>query len=147
MPPLHIKLGLVKQFVKALDKNSKAFQYLTILFPRLSPAKINGGIFPRPDIQKMMKSEEFEKLMTFKERNAWRAFKDVVENFLDNHKSDNYAKLIERLMRTYKIIGCRMSLKMHYLHSLIELFEQNMGSISEKHGERFHQEMAEKEKR
>lgn len=33
MPPLHIKLGLIKQFVKALDKDSAAFKYLKDLFP------------------------------------------------------------------------------------------------------------------
>jgi len=28
IPPLHIKLGLIKQFVKALDKTGKCFEYL-----------------------------------------------------------------------------------------------------------------------
>lgn len=29
LPPLHIKFGLMKQFVKALDKENKSFKYLT----------------------------------------------------------------------------------------------------------------------
>ncbi|MGH0118403.1 UNVERIFIED_CONTAM: hypothetical protein FKN15_023339 [Acipenser sinensis] len=36
MPPLHIKLGLMKQFVRALDKESAAFKYLQDFFPKLS---------------------------------------------------------------------------------------------------------------
>ena len=40
IPPLHIKLGLIKQFVTALDKESAAFKYLHVLFPKLSKAKI-----------------------------------------------------------------------------------------------------------
>jgi len=36
MPPLHIKLGLMKQFVSALDKESAAFKYLQDFFPKLS---------------------------------------------------------------------------------------------------------------
>ena len=43
LPPLHIKLGLFKQFVKALDKDSFAFAYLAEKFPSLSKAKIKGG--------------------------------------------------------------------------------------------------------
>src|SRR6218665_297222 len=35
MPPLHIKLGLIKQFVTALDKESAAFKYLQDLFQKL----------------------------------------------------------------------------------------------------------------
>ena len=45
MPPLHIKLGLIKQFVTALDKESAAFKYLQVLFPKLSEAKVKAGIF------------------------------------------------------------------------------------------------------
>ncbi|KAF2365902.1 hypothetical protein FHG87_003345 [Trinorchestia longiramus] len=33
LPPLHIKLGLMKNFVKAMDKNGAAFQHLCTLFP------------------------------------------------------------------------------------------------------------------
>ena len=48
LPPLHIKLGLVKQFVKALDFEGKVFQEICSMFPRLSNAKIKGGIFVGP---------------------------------------------------------------------------------------------------
>ena len=40
LPPLHIKLGLVKQFVKALDHGGDAFQEIRLLFPKLSEAKV-----------------------------------------------------------------------------------------------------------
>lgn len=48
MPPLHIKLGLMKQFVKALSNESKAFQYLKNIFPKLSEFKMKAGIFVGP---------------------------------------------------------------------------------------------------
>ena len=41
LPPLHIKLGLMKQFVKALPKEGPCFKYLTAKFPGLSDAKLN----------------------------------------------------------------------------------------------------------
>lgn len=39
LPPLHIKLGLVKNFIKRLDTNIGALDYLRHLFPKLSEAK------------------------------------------------------------------------------------------------------------
>jgi len=48
LPPLHIKLGLAKQFVKALTPESKAFQYICLTFPNLSRAKRQVGIFVVP---------------------------------------------------------------------------------------------------
>ena len=48
LPPLHIKLGLMKNFVKALDKNNPGFLYLQEKFPRLSKEKLKAGIFDGP---------------------------------------------------------------------------------------------------
>ena len=45
LPPLHIKLGLMKNFVKALNREGQAFKYLREKFPRLSDAKVKEGIF------------------------------------------------------------------------------------------------------
>ena len=43
--PLHIKLDLFKQFVKALEKDSEVFNFLRTCFPHLSIAKIKEGVF------------------------------------------------------------------------------------------------------
>lgn len=43
LPPLHLKLGYMKQFVKRLDGDSEAFLHLNVVFPRLSEAKIKEG--------------------------------------------------------------------------------------------------------
>ena len=42
---------------------------------------------------------------------------------------------------TYKEMGCRMSLKVHFLHSHLDAFPQNLGQFSDEQGERFHQGM------
>ena len=78
MPPLRIKLGLIKQFVKALDHNSEAFQYLQTVFPKLSEAKVKGGIFVGPQVKKLMHDEEFMMMLRSIERKAWKSFIDVV---------------------------------------------------------------------
>ena len=63
LPPLHIKLGLIKQFVKTLSKDGDTFKYLTSKFPGLSEAKLKEGILIGPDIRKLVKDELFETKM------------------------------------------------------------------------------------
>ena len=59
LPPLHIKLGLIKQLVKALDKDGECFKYIFQSFPRLSIERLKAGIFDGPDIPKLMQDENF----------------------------------------------------------------------------------------
>lgn len=54
MPPLHIKLGLMKQLVKGLDRESAAFRYLNQKFPQMSEEKIRGN-FRRTSDQRTIK--------------------------------------------------------------------------------------------
>ena len=79
--------------------------------------------------------------MSSSERDAWSAFRNVVHGFLGNNKDPNYVQLIERLIECYKIMGCRMSLKLHMLHSHLDFFRENLGDVSEEHGVRFHQKI------
>lgn len=147
MPPLHIKLGLMKQFVKALDENSEAFEYLKGFFPKLSEAKIKSGIFVGPQIKKIMNSDEFTQFLNSIEKQAWNSFKAVVTGFLGNNRADNYKDLIATMLESFKIMGCRMSHKVHMLHAHLDQFKDNMGAYSEEQGERFHQDVMDFERR
>jgi hypothetical protein len=40
-----------------------------------------------------------------------------------------------------------MSLKVHFLDSHLDLFPENLGAVSDEHGERFHQDISTMEKR
>ena len=146
-PPLHLKLGLMKQFVSALDKESDAFRYLRNFFPKLSDAKVKAGVFVGPQIKKILQSGEFSDKLSRVEREAWESFAAVVNSFLGNHKASNYVSLVEDLVRNYEKMGCRMSLKVHVLDAHLRNFKENMGAYSEEHGERFHQDMREFERR
>ena len=44
-PPLLIKLGLIKQFTKSLDKDGDCFTYLFQAFPGLTMEKLKACIF------------------------------------------------------------------------------------------------------
>ena len=85
LPALHIKLGLMKNFVEALHKNSAAFQYLSTVFPGISAAKLKEGIFVGPQIREGLKDTGFEELLNLKELRAWEAFKSVCSGFLGKH--------------------------------------------------------------
>lgn len=147
LPPLHIKLGLIKQFVKAMDHDGSAFLFLQNKFPRISEAKLKEGIFVGPQIRELMKDTQFEIQLNMEEAAAWQSFKKVVTNFLGNFRSDNYRELISEMIENYKIMGCKMSLKIHFLHSHLDFFPENLGAVSDEHGERFHQDIAEMERR
>jgi len=54
LPPLHIQLGLVENFVKGMNKTSRGFKYLKNKFPNVSDAKIKVGIFKGSQIRELM---------------------------------------------------------------------------------------------
>ena len=70
MPPLHIKLGLIKLFVKSLDTQSDTFQHIRNMFPKLSVAKVKAGVFVGPQVRRLINSEDFPEKLTEIERTA-----------------------------------------------------------------------------
>ena len=48
---------------------------------------------------------------------------------------------VENLLEAFKEKGCRMSLKIHFLHTHLDFFPANLGAISEEQGDRFHQDI------
>lgn len=146
-PPLHIKLGLMKQFTRALDKDGRCFNYLCRAFPGVTIEKLKAGIFDGPQIRQLIKDTEFENSMNTLECAAWRSFVQVVNNFLGNKKAANYGTLINSMIKNFQNLGCLMSIKMHFLFSHMERFPENLGAVSDEQGERFHQDMRPMEER
>jgi len=141
-PALHIKLGLMKNFVKALDMKGPAFTYLCGKFPRLTFEKVKAGVFIGPQTRQLFKDQQFEAVLSDKEKIAWQAFEKVSNGFLGNFKAANFRELVQELMDSYEQLGCNMSLKMHFLFSHLVFFPLNCGDVSDKHGERFHQDIS-----
>ena len=50
LPSMHLKLGLMKNFVKDMNQEEAVFTYLWEKFPRLREAKMKEGIFIGPQI-------------------------------------------------------------------------------------------------
>ena len=122
LPSLRIKLGLVKQFVKALGFE-EVLQDIRSIFFRLLDAKIKGGIFVGPQISKMLKSESLEAKMNETKKEAWQAFRGVVNGFLGYKRNQNYEELVKKLIKSYQNMGCRMSVKLHFLCSHLDFFQ------------------------
>ena len=109
MPPLHIKLGLMKNFVKAMGKHrSNGFEFLCKNFPKLSQAKLKEGIFVGIQV---FKNPEFEKALNTLKLQAWDVFKWICLKFLRTFKSSLYQEMIAELPVVYEEMGCSMSLK------------------------------------
>ena len=72
---------------------------------------------------------------------------NVMENFLGNHKSENFKKIVADLVKNFGKLGCVMNLKLQFLDSHIDYFPMNLGDYSEKQGERFHHDKKEMERR
>lgn len=148
LPPLHIKLGLMKQYIKALKKrDSPAFHFLAKKFPKLTEAKIKEGIFDGPQIRTLMKDNDFPKKMSQPEKKAWDSFVDVCRKLLGNYKDPDHENIARNMVENFKDIDCLMSLKLHFMDNHRDKFPTNLGDESEEQGERFHQDIKEMERR
>lgn len=125
MPPLYIKLGLIKKFVMALDKEFAAFKYLQGLFPWLSEAKVNAGIFIRPQIKIIVWNicQESENLKRMNKAPS-NSFIAVVHGFLGNQKAENNEQPVQPLIKNYT----QMSLKVHIVDAHLDKFKEKIGA-------------------
>ena len=78
LPLLHIKLGLMKQFVKALDKDDDCFNFIPKTFPALSMEKFKNNIFDGLQIHKLMQDQTFTARMTVAQRAALCSYVSVI---------------------------------------------------------------------
>jgi len=141
-PPLHIKLGLMKNFVKVLDVKGSAFTYLCGKSPMLAFEKVKAVVFIGPQIRQLFKDQQFEGVLSDKEKAARQSFEKVSNGFLGNFKAANFRELVQDLKDSSEQLGCNMSLKMHFLFSHQDFFLLNCGDVSDEHGERFHQDIS-----
>ena len=121
----------MKQFIKALNKDSSCFHYLCSSFPELSTEKFKAGIFDGPKIRKLIKDTHFIHSMDDTKSGAWSAFVLVTQIFLSNYKAANYSELVTNMLSKFNDLGCDMSIKVHYLHNHSDHFPENFGDLSE----------------
>jgi hypothetical protein len=133
-------MGLHANFLQALDRNGPAFWFLCEKLPRLSMEKIKAGVFIGPQICQLFRDPQFLLVLSDDGKAAWNAFRHVATGFLGKVKAFNFRTLVKDLI-TYEKLRCNMALKMHFVHSCLNTFPGNCGAVSNKHGERFHQDI------
>jgi hypothetical protein len=62
---------------------------------------------------------------------------------LGNNKDPKYKQIVEKNVRNFVVLGCAMSLKVHFLNVHLDYFPGNIGAVSVEQGERFHQDIKE----
>ena len=89
----------------------------------------------------------FDKTFNETKMAAWKSFRQVCLNFLGLHRSDDFKDVVANLLRNYHKIGCKISPRIHFLHSHLPFFHENLGAVSDEDSEKFHQNIAVIEKR
>ena len=99
-------------------------------------------MFIGPQIRQHFKDQQFEAVLSDKEKAAWQAFEKLSNGFMGNFKAEIFRELVQDLMNSYEQLGCNMPLKTYFLFSHLDLFPLNCGAVSNEHGERFHQDIS-----
>lgn len=160
LPPLHIKLGLVKNYLKYMQRrNANAREYLRKFFPKLSTAKLDEGIYDLfnrcdeknkfylnpigvlvgPDIRRLVACPDFHLVLDEQELTAFEALKKVICGFLGKKRDENYVVLVQNMLDAFQTINVHMSSKIHFMHSHLDVFARQLPTESDEQGERFHQ--------
>ena len=58
-PPLYIKLGLMEQYVKALNTENERYQYIVSVLSALPYENIKTGVFDGPQIRLLVRHQKF----------------------------------------------------------------------------------------
>ena len=98
LPPLHIKLEVMKNFVKAMDREGSGFAFLQEKFLRISMEKLEAGIFDERT-QCLLSKAELSKA----ELSPWQLLKSLLTNFLWNHRSADTTKILMSYWRVSAI--------------------------------------------
>ena len=141
LPSLYIKLGVIEKFLRAMDRKGCGFAFLQEKFPWKSVEKIKIGMFNGPQIRELMKDPIFDTAPSQAELSTRQSLKSIVTNFLGNHRVGEYEKEIEELLKSFRQLRARISVKLHFLQSHLDYFPNNCRDLSEELGECFHQDI------
>lgn len=119
----------MKLIVTALPLESGCFKYLAIKFPAITTEKIKAGIFIGPQINQLFRDEKFSMTKSMINKQTG------VENFLGNFKHPDFKNMVSNMLKNFQELGCIMNVKVHFLHSHIDYFPENLGNFSEEHSE------------
>ena len=133
----------MKQFLKALPTDGDCSKYIILAFTGLSIEKIKAGVFYGPQIRQLIRDEHFTGNMSDLEKNAWLSFKD----FLGDTRASIYTEAVQKRLDRYRALGCSLSIEVHFLHSHLANFPENLRDVNDEQGKRSHQDFKAMEQR
>ena len=83
-----------------------------------------------------MRDQAFIPAMNDKEKAAWLYFVDVMKNFLGNQKAGNHEDLVGNMLSAFHNLGCKMSIKVHFLFSHLDKFPDHLRAVGDEQEER-----------
>ena len=102
MPPLHIKLRLMTNFLQAIANHRlNGFEFLCKTFCKLGQAKLKEGIFVGPQIGYIFEDPKFKKALNTLELRSGYTLKWICLNFLGNVTSTSYQEGVAELLAAY----------------------------------------------
>lgn len=116
LPPLHIQLSRLKQYIKALSITEPSYQYLSRKYP-LFYVKLDEDVLTYENECENLNL----KLINSKEKDAWTAFKEAVLEFLGNEEDPNYEHIVQNVLEKFEV-DCYRSFKVHFLHFNLDVF-------------------------
>ncbi len=81
LPPFHIKLGVAKNFIKSIDKNSATFEYFHKFFPTIYAANIKVGVLVGPQIRKLLLDDGLKQVLKKAQLNTWNSIEILLKTF------------------------------------------------------------------
>jgi len=79
-----------------------ALTYLCGKFPRLTFEKVKAGVFIGPQIRQLFNDQQFEVVLSDKEKAASQSFEKVLSGFLGNFKAAIFGELVQDLVDSYE---------------------------------------------
>ena len=61
------------------------------------------------------------------EERAWLSFAEVVSKFLGNTNDSDCKTIVENVLVCFEALGCRISLKVHFLQAHFRLYSTKLG--------------------
>lgn len=108
------------------------FQVLKQKDSSLYCANIQADVCDGPQVRLLLLDEQFLETLKKKRKKKKKIFAAVVSGFLRNRKSSNYEELVQTLLTIFRTLFREfLFLKMHFLHSHLDVFSKTLHATSD----------------
>ena len=140
LSPLHIKLGIIKQFIKALGRDGDCFITHVQPFRGLLMRRKRQGYSMDPRLEHCSRINFHGDDDRCRSSSVGCIYYCGARFSWEQERRHN-KEIVDELLLSLRGHWCRMIIKLHYLHSHLDKFPDNLEVVSEERGEKFHQDI------